>query len=386
MTIGSYTFQTVSVAGATDGTWLGGINNAGEATGYDAGFGADHYPHAFTYANSVISPITVNDSSPNQATAAGINNGGQLVGTEGSSPVGVFGYLRSPDGSVQRISGITPSSQFGLFDQAYGINDMSQVVGADFAFSQHHEGFLWQNGTMSLFQVTGAAATEGHGINNAGVIVGTADSYGFIDFGGQMFLMAMPSATITDPMAVNNADTVAGSYFDGTHWHGWIDQAGSLTFIDAPGAADTRITGINDSNQLSGSFTPASGGPVQGFIATDPPDPSSIMVREDYIASLGRDADAGGLGFWVNQLNSGLAASAFVADLTGSAEFQALHGQQSDAQYVDSLYVNALGRPAEAGGQAGWVGVLQSGATRGDVMAAIAGSPEGQQHFAAGHG
>ena len=58
-----------------------------------------------------------------------------------------------------------------------------------------------------------------------------------------------------------------------------------------------------------------------------------------------------------------------------------LHGQQSDLQYEDSLYANGLGRPAELGGAGGWVSVLQSGASRGDVRTGIAQSAEGQQHL-----
>ena len=59
----------------------------------------------------------------------------------------------------------------------------------------------------------GASSTEAHGINNAGVIVGTANNYGFIDFGGQFFLMGIDGATVVNPMAINNADTVVGNYW-----------------------------------------------------------------------------------------------------------------------------------------------------------------------------
>jgi hypothetical protein len=46
-----------------------------------------------------------------------------------------------------------------------------------------------------------------------GVIVGTANNYGFIDFGGQFFLMGIDGATVVNPMTINNADTVVGSYW-----------------------------------------------------------------------------------------------------------------------------------------------------------------------------
>lgn len=110
-------------------------------------------------------------------------------------------------------------------------------------------------------------------------------------------------------------------------------------------------------------------------------DPDAAIVREDYLAAFGREAEAGGLSGWTNLLKNGLTPSALALGLAGSPEFQSLHGQQTDTQYVDSLYVNGLGRQAEPAGEAGWVNILQSGASRGDVLAAIAQSPEGQQHL-----
>lgn len=265
MAIGSYTFQTVTVPDASDGTWLGGINNAGEVVGYDSGFGADHYPHAFTYANGVFSPITL-ASRNNQATGNGINNGGTVVGANGTPPIGVVGFLRSPDGSTQQIVNPAATVQDQTNDIAYGINDGGTVVGADFV--GQHAGFVWQNGAMSTFQVPGAGVTEAHGINNGGTIVGTADNYGFIEMGGQFGLLNL--GQITDPMDINNGGTVVGSYYDG-HWHGFVDAAGQVTTVDAPGAADTWITGENDAGTLVGYFDTATNGVVQGFIATDPP-------------------------------------------------------------------------------------------------------------------
>jgi hypothetical protein len=58
-----------------------------------------------------------------------------------------------------------------------------------------------------------------------------------------------------------------------------------------------------------------------------------------------------------------------------------LHGQQSDDQYVDSVYRNGLGRLAEPAGLANWVGALSNGMSRGDVLSAFAQSIEGQQHL-----
>jgi hypothetical protein len=109
-------------------------------------------------------------------------------------------------------------------------------------------------------------------------------------------------------------------------------------------------------------------------------DLNAAIVREDYMTGLGREADTDGLTAWTNVLNNGGTAAQLARDLTASAEFQALHGQQTDQLYVNSLYLDGLGRPADAG-SASWLAALQSGASRGDILSGIAQSPEAQQHL-----
>lgn len=378
----AYTFQTITVPGAVI-TQVNGINNADEVSGsYALNILASGAPSVFTEADGSFSFAPPGTFALARDQAGGINNLGQVATTEG-------GGTTTPEGIVWSAAGPTTLiSESGFFIHAFDVNDAGTVVGWLAPLSGGTvTGLVYQDGSITQLQVQGASATQAHGINNSGVIVGTADSYGFIDFGGNIALMGIAGATAMDPMAINNDDAVVGSYYDGANWHGFIDAGGRLTFINAPGATDTWVTGINDAGDISGYFDTGDVLQTTGFIATyTSPDPIATMVREDYVAALGRDADAGGLSFWVQQLNSGLTAASFVADLTGSAEFQSLHGQQTDGQYVDILYVNALGRHAEPAGQAGWVSVLQAGASRGDVMAAIAQSPEGQRHFAMTHG
>jgi hypothetical protein len=109
--------------------------------------------------------------------------------------------------------------------------------------------------------------------------------------------------------------------------------------------------------------------------------PNAAVVREDYKSAFGRDADTPSLTFWTNALNGGATADQVAQMLAQSPEFQALHGQQTDVQYVDSLYTAGLGRTASAPEEAGWAATLQAGASRGSVLASIAQSPESQQHL-----
>jgi hypothetical protein len=110
------------------------------------------------------------------------------------------------------------------------------------------------------------------------------------------------------------------------------------------------------------------------------PDPTASLVRSVYEAGLGRDAEDAGLKQWTSLLDAGLTAQDFVQDVAGTPEFQALHGGQTDQQFVTGLYQFGLGRAPDPAGLSTWVGDLQSGMTRADVLLGFAASPEGLAH------
>jgi len=106
----------------------------------------------------------------------------------------------------------------------------------------------------------------------------------------------------------------------------------------------------------------------------------------------GRHGDTAGLQSWTSALDSHATTRVDLANaFVNSAEFQAhfglqaggASGGQSDAVYVESLYENALGRHADAGGLKGWTDALAHGTSRADVAVAIAEGAEAQQHLAA---
>ena len=111
-------------------------------------------------------------------------------------------------------------------------------------------------------------------------------------------------------------------------------------------------------------------------------DPNTAIVREDYRTGLGREPDPAGLANWGNFLSGGGTPAQLAQELTMSLEFQSLHSQQTDTQYVESLYENGLGRSADPGGLQGWAGAHQSGSMdRAGVLAGIAQSAESQQRL-----
>ncbi|KQV80227.1 hypothetical protein ASD15_15270 [Massilia sp. Root351] len=89
-----------------------------------------------------------------------------------------------------------------------------------------------------------------------------------------------------------------------------------------------------------------------------------------YQAVFGRDADASGFDFWLDAIKAGTSTIRRVAhDFVNSPEFAATHANQTDQQFVQSLYQNLFGRAGKAEGVAFWTDALAHGTTRGDVVA-----------------
>ena len=100
-----------------------------------------------------------------------------------------------------------------------------------------------------------------------------------------------------------------------------------------------------------------------------------------YKAAFNRTPDQGGLGFWISVMDRGLSTlNEVAAGFVASAEYKAMYSpSMSNLELVNKYYLNILGRPAEPGGLAFWVGALDSPRdTVPEVLAAISESPENQ--------
>ena len=103
-----------------------------------------------------------------------------------------------------------------------------------------------------------------------------------------------------------------------------------------------------------------------------------------YNASFKRLPDPDGLRYWITNFSSGkdderAVASSFIA----STEFKQRYGENvSDTTYVNNLYQNVLGRDADTGGLNYWLDQLNSGEeTRHEVLLGFAESPENKGLF-----
>lgn len=99
--------------------------------------------------------------------------------------------------------------------------------------------------------------------------------------------------------------------------------------------------------------------------ATENVDPTTRL----YSAYLTRIPDRGGLDFWLGRRRAGSTLFRISSQFAGSSEFVRRYGALSDRQFVQQVYQNVLGRPADASGLEFWTRRLDARrVSRGQVM------------------
>lgn len=92
------------------------------------------------------------------------------------------------------------------------------------------------------------------------------------------------------------------------------------------------------------------------------------FVNGLYQDALGRDAGPGGLAYFTGQLAGGVTREQVAGEVLSSQEYR--------NDVVSQAYEHLLDRPADPAGQAGWVSVLNAGGTDQQVYAGMCGSQE----------
>ncbi|HEV7224745.1 MAG TPA: DUF4214 domain-containing protein, partial [Pirellulales bacterium] len=239
------------------------------------------------------------------------------------------------------------------------------------------------------------ALTPGSTINNATTVV---------QINGQIDVLTWLTARFVSPQAVSTilSDALANDALLSVHppqvpfpptrpadlpvaalASGPLDPALAAyvkhAFEDALGRDPSAAESAARVGQLSG------GGSRASFAAelTHSDEYYGEIVTRAYSTFLGRVPDAAGLSYWVGQMRDhGLTDERLEAGFIGSAEYFA-HAGGTNVAWVDRMYLDLLGRSADAQGQAYWVAQLQAGAARADVAFGFAASLERErQHVA----
>jgi hypothetical protein len=121
----------------------------------------------------------------------------------------------------------------------------------------------------------------------------------------------------------------------------------------------------------------ASASAVINAMATSPEFEGRIApVVRLYYAYFLRSPDIAGLKFWAGQLGTGASTLAVSNEFAKSAEFQNTYGSLNNAEFVELVYQNVLGRPADLSGRAFWLEQMAAGTSRGAVMLGFSESVE----------
>jgi hypothetical protein len=207
-----------------------------------------------------------------------ISDTGIIVGYRQTVAPGSSGFLRWPTGTVITLK---DPSNTGTppFTQAAGVNTFGTVAGyyIDTANNQY-SGFFYQDGKFKTYNIPGlppTSATTIFGINDFGAFCGyyqAAPAFvtvPYVNYFGHIDTnFPIPGSTFTQPEQVNDLGQVAGTFYDGTSYHGFIrDTHGKITVVDVPGAAfiGTVLIGLNNSGWTSGHFFD-SGNHEHGFV------------------------------------------------------------------------------------------------------------------------
>ena len=87
-----------------------------------------------------------------------------------------------------------------------------------------------------------------------------------------------------------------------------------------------------------------------------------------YCAYFDRFPDHEGLDYYIGQRERGRPLASIADEFAGSREFGMRYGSIDNAAFVDRVYQNVFGVPPDATQRGYWLGRLDSGVTRGQVM------------------
>lgn len=281
----------------------GGLNDAGQVVGGSRIAAGNFTTDAFVWENGVMTGLGI----LKQASAAEINNAGQVVGAYTRDPVppsvatvqwaflwdhGVFRSLfegsAADINTVGQVAGQWESTRGypvaaiwdpalgprelgvlpgGVFSAAYGLNDAGQVVGWSESWDGDHA-FLWDDGQM-IDLGWGSAAAD---INNAGQIVGGANIWSDgVKANLNDLVPAGSGLTIWSANAINEAGQIVATALDA--------RGAQHAVLLNPLSADAPLVGIGDVSVTEGhtgtrtatftvTLSTASGGAVTVAFAT----------------------------------------------------------------------------------------------------------------------
>ena len=142
-----------------------------------------------------------------------------------------------------------------------------------------------------------------------------------------------------------------------------VDQFGRCS-ANTEGSGEITVTTVDGRYSAACTFT-----------VTAPTDPKEDFIRRLYITCMGREADEGGLNYWLDLINSErIKGITLAGKFVFSNEFTSKN--YCNEHFMRQLYKALMGREADPGGLNYWVGLLENGTTREAAVNSFASSPE----------
>lgn len=173
------------------------------------------------------------------------------------------------------------------------------------------------------------------------------------------FATAQQGPTSVSPLDVAPEDFVTQQYNDFLLRN---PDAGGLAFWSA------RLRGGEDPAAL-----------IETMVSTPEFADAVAPIVRLFFAHLQRSPDIDGLQFWAGQVRSGWTITDVSNFFAESPEFIQRYGSLTNAQYVERVYQNVLGRGSDAAGREFWLAQLNGGLKRGTMMAQFSEGPEFKQ-------
>jgi hypothetical protein len=303
---------------------------------YDgAGHGFGETSMAATSADATsLSVFAAQRAADNALTVMAINKSGSDL----TSSVTLAGFNPVSPASVYRYSGAAPGAIQRLADQAVTASGFSATFPAN---------------SITLFVILPAITLDPA-----------------LDADGDGIPNGVEIAEGRNPLVKDNDVFGNARLFSMQQYRDFLSREGDPAGIT--GWTDLITGGAYSRLQVIDAFL--SSAEFSGFVAP--------VVRL-YFATFLRVPDYEGLAFNAGLVKNGTITLTQLADFfTASPEFAATYGSLNNTQFVTLLYNNVLGRAPDAAGLNGWVSLLTSGYTRGQVLLGFSDSVEYQAAMA----
>ncbi|MEO3389326.1 FG-GAP-like repeat-containing protein [Mesorhizobium sp. CAU 1741] len=306
------------------------------------------YP-TYNVSDSVSGFLTLRDVSDDGTIDVIVNGGGDIDSAPAvmfNDDSGFFSVL-----SEQQLAAETPYFE-GWAQEMLTTPDGLQVVNV---FG--NEGTIY---VESVAELLGGGNWTEIGTSAKDTFSGTSDDDRILGRSGDDLFRASDGSDVFDGGGGFDIVRYSGSRDD---FEVRLSSNGTITVVK-PSGSDT-LTGIERV-----AFS-------DGALVYDLDGANGPAAYRLYGGAFDRTPDDGGLMFWADYLGNGgtllQAATGFIA----SAEFTALYGSNlSDADFVDQLYLNVLGRPGEDAGVQFWSGYLADGGDRAAALVDFTQLPE----------